>query len=83
MNDRYKCKDNCPICGSPVEVFGSDCYPIDGINIECTAVPCEYMLMVSSTISSNVLLDTAKEAHAAFCKNFKNDGIGYYGQHAP
>lgn len=69
----YKCKEKCPICGSDVEVFGSECYPVDGITAECTSDSCCYSLDVNCTVRSNGLINITKVAHGLLCAAIRED----------
>jgi len=37
----------CPLCSSPVHLVGTDCYPEEGIEVECDSPNCEYSLSLS------------------------------------
>lgn len=62
-HDKYICDKPCPICNSEVQLFGSDCYPVDGIIAECQNDDCQYELSVTCSIRTNNLLQTTKKAH--------------------
>lgn len=54
----------CPLCGSKVELFGTDCYPNEGIGAECMNLKCDYELEISCSVRTNFLRDTVREAHS-------------------
>jgi DNA-directed RNA polymerase subunit RPC12/RpoP len=37
----------CPLCGSKVHLTGTDCYPEEGIEVECSSSNCEYGVSVA------------------------------------
>lgn len=65
----YKCNEPCPLCGGIVEVYGSDCYPEDGITFECMEETCQYEGFISCNIRTNCLVEAAKNAHDFIYKN--------------
>lgn len=65
----YICDEPCPFCGSEVQVYGSDCYPEDGITFECINEKCNYIGDLSCNKRVNCLLNAAKIAHNFISKN--------------
>jgi hypothetical protein len=53
----------CPKCGWPVKIFGSECYPEDGITIQCTQESCSYYLTMIMNYRSDDLKQRAIIAH--------------------
>lgn len=68
---QFDCDYPCPKCGSKVELFGSDCYPEEGISAECMNLDCDYELSISCSIRTNFLRDTVREAHSIMWKFLK------------
>jgi hypothetical protein len=66
----YYCSESCPLCESAVEVFGTDCYPEEGIVAECTNEDCSYNLTLSSSVRVNCLMEAIKVAHNFMVRNF-------------
>jgi hypothetical protein len=57
----YVCDKPCPQCGGVVELFGSACYPEDGISAECLNEECDYELRLYCRADN--LIDVVKRAH--------------------
>ena len=68
---QFDCDYPCPKCGAKVELFGTDCYPDEGIVAECTNLSCDYELVISCSIRTNLLRDTVREAHSIMCRLLK------------
>ena len=68
---QFICDQPCPLCGSEVQVFGSDCYPESGIAAECMNLDCDYELKITCSVRTNFLRNTVKEAHNIMCKLIK------------
>lgn len=68
---KYVCKEPCPVCGARVEIFGSECYPEDGIQFECTKDGCDYSGELSCSKRFDCLLEATKIAHDTISKKAK------------
>jgi hypothetical protein len=53
----------CPICNSKVRIIGSECYPEEGIEIECVDDNCKYALHVTCDVRFDGLKVAAKKCH--------------------
>ena len=53
----------CPICGQPTVAIGSECYPKEGISVECTSDTCEFEIGITCTVRVDGLKEVAKKAH--------------------
>jgi hypothetical protein len=69
---QFDCDYPCPKCGSKVELFGTDCYPEEGIGAECINMNCDYELTISCTVRIDCLRDTVRNAHSFVYKRLKN-----------
>ena len=63
LDNNCKCSEPCPLCGGDVYVFGTDCYPSDGISFECMNDKCQYEGNITCTVRVDCLRDAAKLAH--------------------
>lgn len=64
----------CPICNSPTQLVGTDCYPDEGVSVECCNVNCDYELTVTAhgsvrTSNSFSLKPAAIVAHNTLWSN--------------
>jgi hypothetical protein len=61
---QFDCDFPCPICGSKVTLFGTDCYPEEGISAECSNLECDYELKISCSKRIDCLREAVKNAHS-------------------
>lgn len=61
MKSNYICDEPCPKCGGQVQLYGSECYPEDGITFECEI--CNYEGNVSVNDRCDCLMEIAKQSH--------------------
>ena len=63
----------CPYCNSTVEMYGTECYPEEGIEIECTK--CEFNMYLSIPKRTNKLKEITLELYINLLSVLKDNNI--------
>jgi len=76
MRNKFICEENCPMCGAEVQMFGSECYNEEGIEIECMNDDCDYrvIIRVECNIAFSGMRDVVEILHSEICQRIMESG---------
>jgi len=53
----------CLKCNSGVKIYGSECYPEEGISVECDNLDCDYEIVIQTSLRTNKLKEMVRLVH--------------------